>query len=201
MKLRCLPLLLVTTAGFLAAADSPLLKVKNIYILPMSSGLDQYLANRITREGRYTVVTDAKAADALLSDQIGNAFEDRYKELYPPPPPPPEPAAAKDAKDAKPAAEKSIGSIMSESAGNQAARVSSFSRGKGNIFLIDRQSRQVIWSTFLPSRTSRPQDMNRAADQIVDRIGDDIERREKAIKKATVASAPPPPSKTAPAAK
>ena len=42
----------------LAAVNPQLEKVQSIYILPMSGGMDQYLANRITQLGKMQVVAD-----------------------------------------------------------------------------------------------------------------------------------------------
>src|SRR5215831_4514427 len=61
-------------------------QAKTVYLLPMGNGLDQYLADRLTREGLYTVVTDPTKADAIFTDRIGQSFEQAMKELYQPPP-------------------------------------------------------------------------------------------------------------------
>src|SRR5579884_3247407 len=93
---RCLSLLLVSSA-FAAAAGPDLSKVQTIYLLPMSHGMDQYLANRLTSEGVLRVVTDPAQADAILTDRLGQVFEDKLAELYPPPKPDPKPDADKKA--------------------------------------------------------------------------------------------------------
>ena len=41
-----------------AGGGNELLEVHNVYILPMGSGLDQYIANRLTRSGVLQVVTE-----------------------------------------------------------------------------------------------------------------------------------------------
>src|SRR5215472_673605 len=68
----------------LAFGDSgrDLRRIKTIYMLPMSNALDQYLAERITHAGLYTVVTDPKRADAIFTDRIGTGFENALKDLY-----------------------------------------------------------------------------------------------------------------------
>ena len=38
-----------------------------MYLLPMPNGLDQYLANRLTKVAFFQVVTDPKTADAKSS--------------------------------------------------------------------------------------------------------------------------------------
>src|SRR6185369_14025016 len=70
-------------AAFTLGANMP--EVGAVYLLPMTGGLDQYLANRLTAEGLFRVVTDPKLADAVFTDQLGAAFEQKLVDLYPPP--------------------------------------------------------------------------------------------------------------------
>ena len=106
MKLRC-AVLCALGLQVLAAADAALPQIRSVYLLPMSGGLDQYVANKLTQSGRYNVVTDVKQAHAIFTDQIGSVFEDRYRELFPPPAPP-EAEKKKDDQD------RSIGSMLGE---------------------------------------------------------------------------------------
>src|ERR1700691_4888254 len=85
--------LLISTllaAGLRAAS---LAEVKSVYLFPMSNGLDQYLADRLTQGHIFKVVTDPKAADAVITDQLGKAFEAQLllarPDLKPVPPKPP----------------------------------------------------------------------------------------------------------------
>jgi hypothetical protein len=94
MKLRCAVLCAIGLLS-LQGADPALTGVRNVYLLPMSGGLDQYLANKLTASRNFQVVTDPAHADAILSDQVGEGFEERLAELYPPPPPPDKPADEK----------------------------------------------------------------------------------------------------------
>ena len=55
---------------------------KTVYILPMSNGLDQFLAIRLTAGNVIQVVTDAKKADVILSDRIGAGLDQRLDDLY-----------------------------------------------------------------------------------------------------------------------
>ena len=48
----------------------------------MSGGMDQFLANRITRMGKMQVVADPLTADTILTDKIGAPFEKRLDLLY-----------------------------------------------------------------------------------------------------------------------
>src|SRR3982750_2480125 len=90
--------------------------VHSVYLLPMSGGLDQYLANRLG--GVFRVVTDPKLADAVFTDQLGESLEQKLAKLYPPP--------------------KSSGSDKSD---QREPHVSSFGRPKGTVFLVDLKSR------------------------------------------------------------
>jgi uncharacterized low-complexity protein len=65
----------------------PLAQVKSVYLFPMSRGMDQYLASRLTRDGVVQVVADPLKADAILTDHLGASFEEKIKELYPEPKP------------------------------------------------------------------------------------------------------------------
>src|SRR5438132_12916217 len=81
-------LVLLTVLACLVAlnASSPQLQqVQSVYILAMGSGMDQFLANRLTRFGKMQVVADPQRADAILTDRLGEVFEKKLDELYPPP--------------------------------------------------------------------------------------------------------------------
>jgi hypothetical protein len=62
--------------------------IKTVYLLPMSSGLDQYLAQQLTAEAVLQVVTDPQKADAVLTDHLGESFEQTVADLYQPKPKP-----------------------------------------------------------------------------------------------------------------
>src|SRR5580658_2894182 len=59
---------------------------RTVYLLPMGRGLDQFIANRLTRMHVLQVVTDPAKADAVFTDDVGATLEGRLKDLYPPPP-------------------------------------------------------------------------------------------------------------------
>jgi hypothetical protein len=170
-----------------AAPDPQLTKVQAVYILPMSGGLDQYLANRLTRGGRYQVVTDPALADAVLTDRLGPEFESRFTALYPPPEPPPAPEKEKETKEEK--GSTSAPSFIDALPDSPTVRISSFSRGKGNVFLVDRGSRRVMWSAYERPRNTRPDEMDRVAEAVSDRLHDDAKR---VAKLQTSTPAPPP---------
>ncbi|PWU12548.1 MAG: hypothetical protein C5B51_00480 [Terriglobia bacterium] len=164
--MRRLYLLLLFCGILLSGAELP--GVRTVYFLPMARGLDQYLANRITSDHVFKVVTDPKLADAIFSDRIGEAFEDRLSDILPNPEPvakpaPPEPGPIPAA--AGPALPTETVNKLSNPAKN-----SSFGRGKGTIFLVDPKSHEVLWSVYLVPKSSESKDLDRTASEIVSRL-------------------------------
>jgi len=153
-----------------SGADTP---PRTVYLLPMARGLDQYLANQLTSHGTLRVVTDAKQADVVFTDRLGEAFEERLNELRPVPEAP---------KPAEAAPEKDQAAIDQDTASKAAlfgetvnklsdpSRLSSFGRARGTVFLVDARSGQVIWSTFEQAKDSRAKEMDRTARHIVERL-------------------------------
>jgi hypothetical protein len=170
MKLICL-LIALTASVSLAqagtvAANPELAEVKTVYLLPMSYSLDQFLAIRLTKGGVVQVVTDPNKADAILSDHIGASLEDKLKSMYgeqkaaevvdP---------AAKD-KDAK---DKDKASQSTFAAGPMAGG----SRSKGAIFLVDRKTRNVVWSDYVRPKNAQPDELHHVADRIANQLEKD----------------------------
>lgn len=153
-------LLLVCGLGLALAARNPQLDaVQTVYLLPMGHSLDQYLATRLTATGMFQVVTDPQKADAIFTDKIGAQFEAKLEELYPP----------EEKKEAE--------SEQKDPLGSPAQRVGSFSRGRGTVFLVDRRTRNVVWSVYWPIRRTQPDDVNRRAEQIADRLRKDLKAK------------------------
>ncbi len=169
---------IVVFTGLLSARSlSPdLASVKRIYLLSMTAGLDQYLANRLTRESRFLVTTDPKSADTLMTDRLGEGFEQRYNELYPVPEPP-APKESKDTKESKDSKDKKAEPSW-KTTRDEAMKTSSFNRGKGNIFLVDRATRQVIWSYYLKPKNSSAAELNKVADHVIGRLVKDAKVKE-----------------------
>lgn len=120
---------------------------KTVYLLPMAGGLDQYLALRLTSAGVLQVATDPQKADVILTDRIGSHFAETLTELYGPSP------------------EKDKSSADFARPGMQP-----LSRSRGVIFLVDRGTGNVVWSTFEQTRNSTPDELNHAAERIVERL-------------------------------
>lgn len=170
--MKLLPLAVFLSAAALASDNPQLKRVQAVYILPMNSGMDQYLANKITRQALFQVVTDPQKADAIFTDRIGEPFERKLDELYPPPKP------EKPKKDAKGAEEKDAAknddAAKDTPSENLAPPPSSFGRGKGTFFLVDRRSRAVIWSTYDRASNNRADTLDKKADQIIGRLKRDL---------------------------
>jgi len=149
----------------------------------MGSGMDQFLANQLTKAGIFEVVTDPKNADAILSDNVGEPFQQKLDELYPPPPvankveatrPALDASTPVDAKDAKSPDRRAGGNNKFEDLGGAAARTSSFGRGKGNLFLVDRNSRIVLWSVYERPKDGTPRELTKTAAKVVKQLKDDL---------------------------
>ena len=138
----------------ISGAHAEVFGVKTVYVLPMAGGLDQYLALRLTSGGVLQVVTDPQKADAILTEGIGAHFEESLTELY----------GANANKDKSDKSDKIGGGEFSHPA------MKPFSRGQGVIFLVNRSSRDVVWSTFVRPRNSQPEELNHIAAKIVDRL-------------------------------
>src|ERR1700678_3854203 len=108
MKLFCA--LTALAAAAFASVNPQLHQVKRVYILAMSSSMDQYLANQLATSGIFEVVTDPMKADAIFTDHVGEAFQKKLDDLYPPPTPPKTPPEA-----TKPAADTGANLDVGES--------------------------------------------------------------------------------------
>jgi len=139
-----------------AAQAADVSTANNVYIMSMGAGMDQYLALRLTTGSVMQVVTDPLRADVVLTDRIGGGFDEKWNLLYPPP----KPAPSKDDKGKDKDADK--GDLFTLQHGP--SQISS--GGRGTYFLIDRQTRNIIWSTYARPKSSEAKDVARTADQI-----------------------------------
>ncbi|MGA1994563.1 MAG: hypothetical protein ABSH45_02185 [Bryobacteraceae bacterium] len=174
-------LVLCGLGGAAWAAD--LNSVHAVYLLNMGHGLDQYLANRLTGEHLFVVVTDPKKADAVITDHLGEDL-DATLEIIAPGPKPPQDAEAK-AKEPAETKSKSKGDAAAAAGSSLAAAfggdtnnklehpVSGFSRSKGTVFLVDAKSRQLVWSLYIKPKGTESKDLDRTASDIVSRLKKD----------------------------
>ena len=136
-------------AFFAALASAQYAGPKTVYILPMAAGLDQYIAQWLTRDHAMQVVADPKVADVVMTDRLGEAFEQKLARIHP-------------------TAEKKSDSSDS---GNNLPNTFRSSKGRGTIFIVDAKSRQVLWSEYeKPPRSNSDADLNRAAERIAKKI-------------------------------
>ncbi len=133
---------------------------QSVYIMRMGSGFDQYLAAQLTTGKMMRVVTDPQKADFILTDRIGEAFEAKLAELYPPEKPPVE---KKDAEKKDGEKEKREPQVLPKMSTNMGG-------GKGTVFLVDRKTKMVTWSTFLRPKNASPEELNRTARKVVEQM-------------------------------
>jgi hypothetical protein len=192
--MKRIALLLCGTAGVVFGSD--LGAVKNVYLLKMSKGMDQYLANRLTNEHIFQIVTDPKMADAILTDQIGEGFEAKMGELFPPLEPVEKPAKPEkpekpdkaDKVDKPDKADKpdkpnkidesaNVMDMLGDTVNKLPPLSSSFGRAKGTLFLVDAKSKEVVWSTYDVPKDATSKQMDRTATDIVSRLKRDLKKK------------------------
>lgn len=158
IKLASLLLAGCATAAMAANLDS----VHTVYVLPMAHGLEQYIANTLTQEHVFVIVTDPKLADAVLTDHVGVSLQEKLDEMLKPP----EPADKSDAPK---------GSLV-DPANKVAnpANSASISRSHGTIFLVGTKSREVVWSIYELPKNSTSKESDRIASDIVSRLRKDM---------------------------
>src|SRR5580658_4136098 len=100
---------------------------KTVYILPMAAGLDQYLAQWLTKDHVMQVVADPKIAEVVMTDRLGEAFEQKMKAIRPDP---------------------------DKKSDDSARNTFRSTRPRGTIFLVDAKSRRVLWSDYQKPPTS-----------------------------------------------
>ena len=144
--------------------------VKQVYLLPMGHGLDQFLANQLANEGFFAVVTDLRRADAVFTDRIGLSFEEQLAALGVPARIS-EPAQKQQTAEKEPKQEAGS-ATMAEAITTEGRRrpISTFGRGRGTIFLVDLKTRRVLWSTFVEIEDYSPKELNRVAGRVVARL-------------------------------
>lgn len=178
-------ILLTTSALCAEGPNAELSGVQVVYVLPMGNGMDQFIAHQVALHGLYQVTTDPRQAEAFVSDYVGTTFEMRVddlikaarekaekeaeelarKEAAKAPKPP---KSEKDDK-AKDNEEEDARSGEFQTVGG-AARVQSFSRGRGNIFLVDAKSRRVLWTGFDVPKNTRPEELQKSANRLVSQL-------------------------------
>jgi hypothetical protein len=132
--------------------------IKTVYLLPMSNGLDQYLAQQLTAEAVLQVVTDPQKADAVLTDHLGESFEQSLADLY----------------QTKPKADDKAGDATEDKGASPARSGMQGKRGRGTIFLVNRRTHDVLWSVYELPKDNRPAGQRRTAGRISDQLAKSI---------------------------
>ena len=144
--------LAISTSALAASLDD----VKSVYVLPMSNGLDQYLAAQLTTASVLQVVTDPQKADAVLTDHVGQSFEQTLADLY------------SNKSNDKSADKTEDTSQTFTRSGRQGQN------GRGNIFLVNRKTHDVMWSFFEAPGDKTPNGMKRTAAKISAKLAQSI---------------------------
>ncbi len=160
---------LAIAAGLWSAQTTPEHpQVQKVYLFAMTNGFDQYLASRLTAAHVFEVVTDPAAADLVLTDRIGEAFQTRLDDLYPKEPP--EQAAADSQKEEADEKDKETDQARQTAA-------SSFRRARGTVFLVNPKTRAVMWSTYDRPKNSSADELDRTAGRIANRLKHDLTKK------------------------
>jgi hypothetical protein len=163
------------------AAETAASNVHTVYIMPMQHGLDQYIANQLTREHVLDVVADPARADALFTDRLGDALETELEKLHPTPKPPEQKdQTASDKEKDSSDKEKDGSAAKNKPAGPKTfsdpepPHTSTLGRGKGTLFLVDANSRVILWSIYEKPTLTDPARLDRTARQVVNRLKQDL---------------------------
>lgn len=148
--------ILTLGALFSILVPAQVLGVKTVYLLPMADGLDQYLALQLTSRGVLQVVTDPKKADAILTDAIGARLEESFNQLY-------GALVDKDKSDKD----------KSDASDSARPNMRPLSSSRGLVFLVNRNTRDVLWSTFERPKNAEPGELKHVAAKIVERLAKD----------------------------
>jgi hypothetical protein len=130
--------------GFQIMADDvrPRQLARTVYIVGMANELDQYLASRLTSGDVLRVVLEPARADVVLTDKLDGAFWAWLAVRYP---------AAGGPSNTNFASRK---------------RKPSAKIDQGKVFLIDPRAKVVLWSTYIRSRTTSPDELDHTAENI-----------------------------------
>jgi hypothetical protein len=147
----------LSLAACVSARAANLSGVKTVYLLPMSNGLDQYLAVQLTTDAILQVVTDPQKADAVFTDHLGESFERAVEDLY-------------AEKNDKPKSDSNPdGSPASFARSGMQGQ-----RGRGTAFLVDRKSHEVLWSVYERPKDNTPDALKRVAGRIASKLANSI---------------------------
>lgn len=158
---------LLATMSF--ASQPELASVRKVYVLPMATGLDQYVAQQLVAQGVLEVVTDLAQADAILSDQVGPRLERQVLVL--------EHLAGRrrrpEGTSEAPATVESGSAgpgLLSRFEDDLGPLTTGFGRTRGNVFLVSRTTGTVLWSTYRRLHRTTPDALHSTAREIVGQL-------------------------------
>lgn len=125
-----------------------------VYFWPMQHSFDQYLAEAVHGAEALTVTFDPKRAKAIMTERIDAPFLHAIEELFP------TEEAETDEKD-----DSIEGDFEVARTKNRPQ-----ARPRGTLFLVDIQTRRVIWSTYLGELEPEPKDLHKEALRVVEEI-------------------------------
>lgn len=125
-----------------------------VYFWPMQHSFDQYLAEAVNGADALTVTFDPKRAKAIMTERIDAPFLHAIEELFPT-----EEADVEETDD----------SIEGEF---ELSRTKNrpLGRPQGTLFLVDVETRRVIWSTYLGELEPDSKDLHKEALRVVEEI-------------------------------
>jgi hypothetical protein len=156
--MRLFYLFAALSVAYAGEPRADLAEIKSVYLLPMTYALDQFIAIRLTRGGVVQVVTDPSKADAILSDHIGTSLEEKLNSLY---------------GERKKSAEEAEDKDKDKNKSSYGAPMAGGTRSRGAVFLVDRKTRNVVWSDYVRPKTSQPDELSHVADKIAGQLEKD----------------------------
>jgi hypothetical protein len=117
------------------------------------------------------VVTDSKLVDAVFTDRLGSAFENKLADLFGKPARPAAPKESEDKNEREPAAPgpADTANKLADRAAN-----SHFGRSQRMVLLVNPKSRHVLWPALQPPRDSSSRQLDRIASDTVSRLKRDL---------------------------
>ena len=141
--------------------------VKSVYVMKMGNGFDQYLISRLAASGPFRVVTHPQEADAVFTDRVGVSLENWLDELATSEKPEKDEKKDEKREEKKEEDANMVGSASYDARSASVNPESSFSRGRGNYYLVNPKTKTVLWSIFLPPKSTTPKDLNATAQKVV----------------------------------
>ncbi len=169
---RAVVLFFLISTLLATAAPAP----RTVYVMPMAHGMDQYIANSLTNTRTLQVTTEPSKADLVLTDRV-DADLDEFLDYNKPRPrrtsePPSAVGQGQNDHTMMPDMLNAVIAVPSP------GRISSLTRPKGTLFLVDATSRQIVWSTFETTKNQNPKQLARLAQRVVERLKNELPPRQ-----------------------